>query len=1038
MVYAVAAIRGSGKRRALTTWYANSIKIIKQRDAGKRIGRLLAAQTEALMRTALMRRAFLFFRLRAAALVVAAFEARMAVLMDDNVPVDPYVLTIHRKNTQRKYLTVWNRGVAARRRVLALWARSEEARALRKWRAVCELAHMLRGLAHTMMTNLYRRLRVQGIHNWRLNAIARRTLKALSGNLIRTSRVAMMRVGFSALRRVASVRRVLAGFFRAAVTLQMGKAARHALNVLRSYASGKRMLGSLRYKHRTAAVKLCLLGWHRRAYGLQATRRAKKLAIQRWARMREFGAMDRWQSQVQKRHALRRALRYLLHREISRGFVTWGAFVSTRSAQRATLRQTIVRIIQSRKLAALNSWSARAREELDDRRWGLRAGWFAWVVSATRRRKALYDLRKCAAELRRGRRGHAWRTWRAYIAARSEAIAILIRATGAWRGGVLYFGFVSFEAKLRTARRQRAAVRFWLHRWTTISIHQWKRATLIRQRTISIAKKAFGFCCITAMRVGFYRWSLARKSRFVMRRASMLYGDNQRLRHCADALIRMREYATRHRMTLVLARQTSSTWILASKRTALLALRKGARNLADKLKTLTLARLGVLTAKLSATWALLKANIRALQRALVHSARIRGFLRGSYLNKGLRQWLLAATNLRIATTLSDLASPHRPALRYALRIMRAYARERAARYNLIRTLRKQYTHARLSAALQYLRERFSKEALRSQHVLAAARFVMSEGTRRGILGLMAWTERRLANRRAQKSYTIRRVRRAWHAWHATNQQLRSFAALHGGARLRSRQWYRRRGFTALRAYAGRVRLVSAVASLSAEGRVQSRQMSISRAIACFAANAAECHRVQNTALVVCQRNKDRRTAALLQPLRVLVALRLARTLHQWCSAAEMLPVDERLRATHAALAAEHRRLSVQHAQEEELRRQHLLEQQAYLLEQQRLSLFAEPLTPAAVLCGRSTLDKLFGVLELWEACTLRPALHAWHHAAAAMPAPTPRTRARLYSTRHLATPMIALSRSESPQIVTQIESMGLESRGPAGAGAWWH
>ena len=113
MVYAVAAIRGSGKRRALTTWYANSIKIIKQRDAGKRIGRLLAAQTEALMRTALMRRAFLFFRLRAAALVVAAFEARMAVLMDDNVPVDPYVLTIHRKNTQRKYLTVWNRGVAA-------------------------------------------------------------------------------------------------------------------------------------------------------------------------------------------------------------------------------------------------------------------------------------------------------------------------------------------------------------------------------------------------------------------------------------------------------------------------------------------------------------------------------------------------------------------------------------------------------------------------------------------------------------------------------------------------------------------------------------------------------------------------------------------------------------------------------------------------------------------------------------------------------------------------------------------------------------
>ena len=177
---------------------------------------------------------------------------------------------------------------------------------------------------------------------------------------------------------------------------------------------------------------------------------------------------------------------------------------------------------------------------------------------------------------------------------------------------------------------------------------------------------------------------------------------------------------------------------------------------------------------------------------------------------------------------------------------------------------------------------------------------------------------------------------------------------------------------------------------------------------------------------------------LLQPLRVLVALRLARTLHQWCSAAEMLPVDERLRATHAALAAEHRRLSVQHAQEEELRRQHLLEQQAYLLEQQRLSLFAEPLTPAAVLCGRSTLDKLFGVLELWEACTLRPALHAWHHAAAAMPAPTPRTRARLYSTRHLATPMIALGRSESPQIVTQIESMGLESRGPAGAGAWWH
>jgi hypothetical protein len=173
-----------------------------------------------------------------------------------------------------------------------------------------------------------------------------------------------------------------------------------------------------------------------------------------------------------------------------------------------------------------------------------------------------------------------------------------------------------FEAKLRTARQQRAAVRFWLHRWTSISLHQWKRATLSQQRTISIAKKAFGYCCITAMRVGLYRWSLARKSRFVMRRASMLYGDNQRLRHCADALIRMRENATRHRMTLRLARQTSSTWVLASKRTALLALRKGARNLADKLKTLTLARLGVLTAKLAATWTVFKANSRALQRAL--------------------------------------------------------------------------------------------------------------------------------------------------------------------------------------------------------------------------------------------------------------------------------------------------------------------------------------------------------------------------------------------------------------------------------------
>jgi hypothetical protein len=40
-------------------------------------------------------------------------------------------------------VTVWNRGVAARRRVLALWARSEEARALRKWRAVAELARLV-------------------------------------------------------------------------------------------------------------------------------------------------------------------------------------------------------------------------------------------------------------------------------------------------------------------------------------------------------------------------------------------------------------------------------------------------------------------------------------------------------------------------------------------------------------------------------------------------------------------------------------------------------------------------------------------------------------------------------------------------------------------------------------------------------------------------------------------------------------------------------------------------------------------------------
>ena len=182
---------------------------------------------------------------------------------------------------------------------------------------------LLRQCGMAIMRGLSHRRRLHAFSLWRLHMMARRTLLALSTNLRRTSIVQMLRAAWTAFYRLARFRITNAVAYRAAASLHAGKAVRYTLNVLAMYVAEKLEARRVRFEYRERFALLCLAVWRRRAKNLKASYVYGGLAIRRWARFREVQALSRLSEYAARRHAAKRAVRYLIHQDRARGFMAW-------------------------------------------------------------------------------------------------------------------------------------------------------------------------------------------------------------------------------------------------------------------------------------------------------------------------------------------------------------------------------------------------------------------------------------------------------------------------------------------------------------------------------------------------------------------------------------------------------------------------------------------------------------------------------------------------------------------------------------------
>ena len=277
---------------------------------------------------------------------------------------------------------------------------------------------------------------------------------------------------------------------------------------------------------------------------------------------------------------------------------------------------------------------------------------------------------------------------------------------------------------------------------------------------------------------------------------------------------------------------------------------------------------------------------------------------------------------------------------------------------------------------------------------------LATGTRRAFLALAIEAHRRLSFVQATSTLFRRRRAAGFRLWRAQSKAARAFSGVQGGASKHGARSARRRALSALRANAVEQRAGKSLARMSLSGREQLAGMETRSAFSVLRTHAQASRRAKTSLLVSSQRGVAMRAAALLQPLRALAVLLQSRALQQWASASVCIALDRRVSGLQAVLEAEailkRRQYEAHQAELDKQRKEQQRQQAAQKLQAEAADLLAKGLVSpiaqtrqhlrhAAFAGGRSALDKLFAVLDVWEARRLRPALMAWKRASDAVP-----------------------------------------------------
>ena len=375
-------------------------------------------------------------------------------------------------------------------------------------------------------------------------------------------------------------------------------------------------------------------------------------------------------------------------------------------------------------------------------------------------------------------------------------------------------------------------------------------------------------------------------------------------------------------------------------------------------------------------WACLRLCADGRARRLVAWAYARGHRSGRLMLLGFEHWAARSRGRRMRQALATALDPTAAAISYAfgrLALCRRVAlaeRERrvAARRHRVRRALRVSLHL-------WAGDRSTSVALGRLRMTSVA-FELATGARRAYLALALHAHRQLSFLRASAALRRYRRRAGLRSWWAAALAVKVISNMGGTAGRRGRTAERRRAFVALRANARACAVGRALAGASFTGRRQLKELAMARACERLRTNATAQRTKRHSVLVATQRGHDRRCAALLQPLQALWALRLTRSLQVWRAAVTLVVLSRRMDNLHSLLATER-----------ELKRVHFEAEQRAFREDHAPNGEGGANKMRTVEVARSALDKLFRLLEDVETIRLRPVLHAWRAAAAALPSP---------------------------------------------------
>ena len=755
-----------------------------------------------------------------------------------------------------------------------------------------------------------------------------------------------------------------------------------------------------------------------------------------------------WAARTAALRGLRRAVAALRNRGLRRGMLTWDAYALARAEALRTLRAGVQAARDGRRRRAWNQWEAACasaqRQHVALRRLHsqqrVRAlnQWVAYRAQRRRYRRAaagfthyavLVAVRTWAYHAEEARRALKTRT---RYARRVLAGQGALRALNSWREAGASRRLLRSACAALAHSKRRAALNTWAERVADgaecrrrvgAAISRFSPAGRARARaldswrTLRRRRLAIRRACIaliqgqTARAYRCWTETALERAQTRARLAAVLHTLSPEGRAKRRALNQLgAQLAQTRRLRTTIGRLRASRvvralngWLhwgelRAMARRVLCAARHGAlkralltwRGVPVPPARLVLARW--LDRRASSVcrraWAQLRIATGARARQLVAQALARGHERGRLVYSAFGGWRSRWRARHMRRCLAAAAHPHQVALLYALGRLGLNA-------HIVRTASSRTRAARRHHGRRWLRrwrQKFSSVAVRKTLVATGVFYEMSSGARRGFLALAIHAQRRLSHQRAIAVQHRRTRRVAFQFWRASLRMARTVGMLGGDSTRLSRTSRKRRGLAAFRARIAAVRAARIFAAHTASGRHQMHQLALARACSTLRAHAAHRARARQTALVASQRGITRRATALLQPLRGLMLLKFAHALQCWRAFLFVLAMERRLKGLEAALEAEQRLKRRQHAAQ--------LQQSARAPPSPLPSAGSlQPRRPPPAR-PRSALDKLFAVLEVWEAKRLRPALLAWRRASLAMPmAPVrpERARALLYN-----------------------------------------